>query len=137
MATLIDSNILLDLIAPETKWFAWSSRRLVEARHGGDILFNVVVASEFAYSFRSEAEFLSFLAGMPMKHAPIPEMAGYRAASAHRLYRQNGGTRERTLPDFLIGGHAAIDGHRILTRDSNIFRTYFPELELIAPDTHP
>lgn len=137
MAILIDSNILLDLLAPETEWFGWSAGKLVEAKRRGDILFNVVIASEFAYSFRSEEDFLSFLSGMPVKHEPIPEAAGFRAAVAHKHYRTRGGTRERTLPDFLIGAHASVREHGILTRDPAIYRTYFPTLDIIAPDTHP
>ena len=106
-------------------------------RRRGPILFNVIVASEFAYSFRSEEEFLVFLSGMPLKHEAIPETAGYRAAAAHKRYRQSGGTRDRTLPDFLIGAHASVCEYRILTRDAGIYRTYFPDLDIIAPDTHP
>ncbi|MCI5074613.1 type II toxin-antitoxin system VapC family toxin [Oricola sp.] len=137
MATLIDSNILLDIAAPETKWFDWSVRKLVEVKRHGDILFNVVIASEFAYSFRSEADYVSFLAGTPMKYEPIPETVSYRAAVAHRRYRQSGGRRERTLPDFLIGAHASVGEYGILTRDPSVYRTYFPDLDIIAPDTHP
>ena len=50
---------------------------------------------------------------------------------------QAGGGRERVLPDFLIGAHAAIRGHALLTRDPKGYRTYFPSVELITPETHP
>ncbi len=60
-------------------------------------------------------------------------MAGY----AHRKYRKSGGGRDRVLADFLIGAHASTKGYRILTRDPRRYRTYFPTLDIIAPDTHP
>jgi hypothetical protein len=41
--------------------------------------------------------------------------------------------RTRTLPDFLIGAHAAIAGMTLLTRDPRRYRTYFPKLKIIAP----
>ena len=55
----------------------------------------------------------------------------------HRKYRRSGGLRERVLPDFLIGAHAAVKSYRILTRDAARYRTYFPDVDIIAPDTHP
>lgn len=68
---------------------------------------------------------------------PIPMEAAFLAGKAHYRYRRQGGERERTLPDFLIGAHALVQGHRLLTRDARRYRTYFPELDIIAPDTHP
>ena len=44
-----------------------------------------------------------------------------------------GGTRTSLLPDLYIGAHAAAAGYRLLTRDAQRYRTYFPTVELIAP----
>ena len=43
-------------------------------------------------------------------------------------------TRRSPLPDFYIGAHAAVAGMSLLTRDAARYRTYFPTVELIAPD---
>lgn len=137
MAILVDSNILLDLAEPDSEWASWSARALIAAGGGSDLLMNVVVSAEVAYGFRSEAAFLRFVSNVPIVSEAIPGEAGWRAAEAHKLYRARGGTRERTLPDFLIGAHAAIRGYRILTRDPSGYRAYFPGLDIIAPDTHP
>ena len=61
----------------------------------------------------------------------------FLAGRAFNLYRQRGGSKERTLPDFFIGAHAAVRGYTVLTRDPAGYRTYFPDLDIIAPDTHP
>jgi predicted nucleic acid-binding protein len=37
------------------------------------------------------------------------------------------------MPDFYIGAHAAITGYRLLTRDVQRYRTYFPTIDVIAP----
>ena len=34
---------------------------------------------------------------------------------------------------FYIGAHAAVAGYRLMTRDAQRYRIYFPGLELIAP----
>lgn len=46
---------------------------------------------------------------------------------------RRGGARTGVLPDLVIGAHAAVAGHRLLTRDAARYRTYFPTLETIAP----
>jgi predicted nucleic acid-binding protein len=38
------------------------------------------------------------------------------------------------LPDFYIGAHAAVDRLTLVSRDARRYRTYFPTVELIAPD---
>jgi predicted nucleic acid-binding protein len=49
----------------------------------------------------------------------------------------SGGLRERTPPDFFIGAHAVVAGHRLLTRDAARYRSYFPDLDIMSPETYP
>ncbi len=63
--------------------------------------------------------------------------SSYLAGTAHRAYRQRGGVFPSILADFLIGAHAQVLNLPILTRDARRYRTYFPEVELITPETHP
>ncbi len=64
---------------------------------------------------------------------PMSEAAAVAAAQAWRGYREEGGSRERLSPDFLIGGHALVHADRILTRDSSFFRRWFPGLSVLDP----
>lgn len=66
---------------------------------------------------------------------PIPFEAAFLAGKAFFSYRKRGGTKTSPLPDFFIGAHAAVAGYRLLTRNATRYRTYFPTLSLITPDT--
>jgi predicted nucleic acid-binding protein len=63
----------------------------------------------------------------------IPKHALFLAGHAFERYRRSGGTRTGVLPDFFIGAHALVAGLPLLTRDVGRYRTYFPRVELIAP----
>jgi predicted nucleic acid-binding protein len=39
------------------------------------------------------------------------------------------------IADFFIGAHAQVTGLPMLTRDTRRFRTYFPAVELITPES--
>jgi predicted nucleic acid-binding protein len=39
------------------------------------------------------------------------------------------------LPDFYVGAHAAVSGLVLLTRDATRYRSYFPTVPLICPET--
>lgn len=64
----------------------------------------------------------------------LPKKALFLASKVFVRYRQLGGSRSQPLPDFFIGAHAAVAGLTLLTRDRGRFSSYFPRLEIIAPD---
>jgi hypothetical protein len=57
----------------------------------------------------------------------------FLAGHVHCRYRQVGGSREKVLPDFVIGAHAMVLGCGIVTRDARRYRSYFPWVPLITP----
>ena len=63
----------------------------------------------------------------------LPRAALFMAGKAFQTYRAQGGARPGVLPDFFIGAHAAIEGCKLLTRNTKRLRTYFPTVELITP----
>ena len=64
----------------------------------------------------------------------LPLAAAFLAGHAPANYRRAGGPREAMLPDFLIGGHAAVTGRPLVTRDPRRVATYIPGAKLISPD---
>lgn len=138
ISTLIDSNVLIDVLGPaELQARRWSLAALKSALDAGPVVFSAVMWAELARPSSSESALQRTLAWLNPRCEDLPFAAAYPAGAAHSLYRRRGGGRERTLPDFLIGAHALVGGHRLLTRDAGRYRTYFPALNIIAPDTHP
>jgi hypothetical protein len=50
---------------------------------------------------------------------------------AEQRRKQKGLQPRRILADFLIGAHAVVKGHRLLTLDEKHYRAAFPKLELL------
>lgn len=137
MATLVDTNVLIDLAARDPDWLAWSRMKLMQAWQAGAVIINPVIYSEFSYRYTDLDEVDAILDRDAFRRESLPWTAAFAAAQAFRHYRAAGGGRDRVLPDFLIGAHAAIGGYFLLTRDTARYRTYFPTVELITPETHP
>jgi predicted nucleic acid-binding protein len=132
VTTLIDSSVLLDVMAP-SPWRDWSQEHLAEAADAGDLAINQVVYAEIAVGFASAERLERTLQGVGLKRLGLPWAAAWRVAEAFGQYRRQGGPRHTPLPDFFIGAHAAVAGLTLLTRDPRRVHTYFPEVSLIAP----
>ena len=136
-SSLVDSNVLIDIINPVSGFAAWSRNAVVQAAAAGKVVVNQIVLAEMASYFLTADKLDSAISHIAVARESIPWEAAHRAGIAHAMYRQARGSRERVLPDFLIGAHALVSRHRLLTRDAGRYRTYFPDLDIIAPDTHP
>lgn len=130
---LIDSNILLDIASEDSEWCPWSSEAVAAAGSSSELGINPVIYAEASVRYASPAEFDAAFPEQFFRREPLPYAAAFLAGKAHLAYRSHGGSRVAPLPDFFIGAHAAVSGHRILTRDPRRFRRYFPTVELIAP----
>jgi len=132
-ATLVDSNVLLDLFTRDARWQDWSARHLAEAFDRGPVVLNQIVFAEISLRF-STIEELEAVLSTRFVRGNLPWAAGFLAARCFSAYRRRGGTRTSTLPDFFVGAHAAVLDMRLLSRDGGRYRTYFPTVELISPE---
>jgi predicted nucleic acid-binding protein len=131
-ATLVDSNVLIDVLSASS----WAERsenaiRIVGAE--GPIVINQVIYAEVSARYSSVEELDRDLPIDHFQREVMPWPAAFLAGKAFLEYRRRGGARLSPLPDFFIGAHAAVAGLRLLTRDPRRFRAYFPTVELIAP----
>ncbi len=137
-ATLVDSNVLIDILGPESlPERPWSTKALKASTEAGSIVVSAIVWAELAGMNLPQDQLRGALDWLRPVREDFPFVAAYAAGAAHTAYRRRGGSRERTLPDFLIGAHAQAKGYRLLTRDATRYRSYFPSLDIVSPDTHP
>lgn len=134
MATLVDSNVLIDVIKGTPGWSDWSVTALEAAGSAGSMVINQVIYAEVSVRYADTDELDRDLPVDLFQREQIPWPAAFLAGKAFVEYRRRGGRRRSPLPDFFIGAHAAVTGLRLLTRDPLRYRTYFPTVELIAPE---
>jgi predicted nucleic acid-binding protein len=133
VATLVDSNVLLDLFTDDPRWSEWSGEALAAARDAGLLVINPIVYAEVSVRFARIEELDEALPAADFLREELPYPAGFLAGKAYARYRGQGGAKHSPIADFYIGAHAAVCGYRLLTRDAARYRTYFPKLGLITP----
>lgn len=135
MPTLVDSNILLDVLTRDVRWYEWSARVLQEQAERGMLCINPIIYAEVSIGFDRIEDVDDALPVSYFSREPLPLEAAFLAGKCFVTYRKRGGLKHAPLPDFFIGAHAAIMNWPLITRDSGRYATYFPSLTLIAPET--
>ena len=131
--TLVDANVLLDVLTEDPTWLSWSMEAVVDAAESGPLWINPIIYAEVSVRFSRIEELEDALPPEDYRRAQLPWEAAFLAGKAFVDYRRSGGTRTSTLPDFYIGAHAAVADIALLTRDGGRYRTYFPTVSLIIP----
>ena len=130
---LVDSNVLLDVLTEDPRWFEWSARELENAAELHPLVLNPLVYAEVSIRFARIEDLDDALPQSLFQREPLPWEAAFLAGKVYLRYRRSGGSRRSPLPDFYIGAHAAVAGYILLTRDAGRYREYFPTLELRSP----
>jgi len=131
---MVDSNVLLDVLTEDPAWFEWSSRSLQECAQDHILVINPIIYAEVSIGFDRIEDLDAALPERMVERRPIPLEAAFLAGKCFLKYRERGGEKQSTLPDFFIGAHASVEKMALLTRDASRYRTYFPKLRLIAPE---
>ena len=133
MATLVDTNVLLDVINEDDEWQGWSAAMLKRATDEGRVVINPIIYAEVSVAYDTIEALDRALPELYFIREALPWGGAFLAGKVFAAYRRRGGTRRSPMPDFYIGAHAAIAGHALLTRDPKRYRSYFPKLRIIAP----
>ncbi len=131
MKTLVDTNVLLDIITRDQRWFSWSEAALRRAADRSTLVINPIIFAEVSMKFDriedADAALVDFA------REPLPYEAGFLTGKIFLAYRRRGGAKRSPMPDFYVGAHAVVARMDLLTRDSARYKTYFPGLTIIAP----
>ena len=135
--TLVDTNVLIDILEDDAHWESWSERQLDSARAAGKLVINPLIYAEICAGYPTQRQADQALSAAIYRRENLPWEAAFNASRAYLAYRTGGGAKRSPLPDFYIGAHADLRRYNLLTRDPARYRQSFPSLRIISPDTHP
>lgn len=128
----LDSSILVDIFADQPHYAA-SDHALRAALAAGPVVACDVVIAEVCSSFVNSDDLFDALSELGVAYSPVEMKSAIRAGEMQRRYRQRGGARGRTVPDFIVGAHALLQCDGLITRDTGFYRDYFKGLKVIVP----
>jgi predicted nucleic acid-binding protein len=103
MGVLIDSNVLLDVMIEDARWFGWSSEAIARCAEASALLINPIVYAEVSIRFETIEELEEALPKGVFERRDIPWKAAFLAGKSFVKYRRAGGIKTAPLPDFFIG----------------------------------
>jgi predicted nucleic acid-binding protein len=133
----IDSSVLVDLLADDGAAAAAAETCLRQCLSIGPVVMCDVVVAETCTALQNGSEALEVLEEMGIAYSGVEAKSAIRAGEMQRRYRQRGGERQRTVPDFIVGAHALLQCDALITRDDAFFRDYFKGLKVIVPSLSP
>lgn len=133
MTTAVDTNVLLDILAPDSTFGPYSAQAVRAALDEGRLVACEVVWAELVANYPSPETAEQAMNLLGLEFSPATLETAFKAGQAWKAYRQRSGPRVRIIGDFLIGAHALCQADRLLTRDRGFYRSYFKHLSILDP----
>jgi len=131
--TAVDTSILIDILAADSKHLPASKSLLSKCLLQGRVVACPIVWSELRPLFDTDSEMNGVMDKMAVDFDMIDAESASLAGETWKVYRSKGGPKERIISDFLIGAHASVRAHRFITRDRGFYRCYFRKLTILEP----
>lgn len=136
MRTAVDTNVFIRLLSGDDETAAEIQEALEKARAKGALAVCPAVYSELIAG-RDSNDVDTFFSDKGVEvdwniGREVWREAGVRYARTRMRQPDDPGPR-RTPADFLIGAHALRRAGALLTANTGVFSTYFPELDIISP----
>jgi len=157
MILAVDTNILLDILIPNTAYLQSSLSCLLSIGQDDELTICEAVYAELGSQFLSSQDLNRFLHDTAIRLVSSNEKSLFEASNAWKKYfglkkdviicRTCGKLQKATchsckeiipyrqhiLTDFLIGAHAKMQANKFITRDRGFYRTYFQGLNIVNP----
>jgi predicted nucleic acid-binding protein len=133
MTTFVDTNVLIYLQDPASKFHGWAKSAVAERRAIGPLIICDIVCSELSVAMNSVAETDEVVRSLAIERYRFSNLVLFRAGKAFAKYKSRGGQKLNVLSDFLIGAQAEVEGAPLLTNNAREFVSYFPKAVLIKP----
>ena len=154
MITAVDTNILLDILIPDTIFCLESKKLLDYAIQKGSIIVSEIVYAELSSQFKNHDDLEHFLNDTGIKLIHTNKRSLHLAGEMWRIYStrkkkllrcpqcgypqeyfcNNCGSivpyRHHIISDFIIGAHALLQSNVLLTRDRGFYKDYFKNLTI-------
>jgi predicted nucleic acid-binding protein len=127
----LDSNIIIDVLE-EGPTVEHSIVALRDALSLGPVVFNETTLAEVCARGNS-ARALMGIRSIGLTFVSTEERSAIRAGEMMQRYRARSKTKARVIADFVIGAHALLQCHGLITYDSGFHRDYFKGLKVIVP----
>lgn len=137
---ILDTNVLIFAFDPHSAHHLWARGIIRSAliEHGAAI--NPIILAEYLVGEQTPDTAINRLTSLGLVTLDLPTIAAQRCAQAYSFYlhmrKQSSGKAapKSPLPDFFIGAHAAVLNLPLATADSDRYKPYFPELQIITPN---
>ena len=133
----VDSNVILDLFKDDRMWAGWSESTLNHYSNTHTLYINPIIYTEVSIGFKRIEELERAITGCGFQLLQMPKEALFLAGKTYVRYKKQKGIKLSPLPDFFIGAHAAVLGLDLITRDASRYKTYFPSVDLVTPESSP
>lgn len=135
MMLLVDTTVIIDVLVDEPQWADRSLARLRGLALAHELTINPVIYTGLSLAFSTLEALDRAMEQLALAKVEISRPALFLAGKAFLQYRRQGGTKANVLSDLFVGAHAAVLGCAVPTRDARRYRSYFPSVRLISPDS--
>ena len=97
--TLVDSNVILDVLTEDADWGEWSAAMLADAARAGPLAINPIIYAEVSAGFERIEDLDDALPESYYRRLPLPFEAAFLTGQCFVKYRrrgERGGRRCRT-----------------------------------------
>lgn len=135
----IDSNVLIDFIGNDPVAADAADQALRRALASGPVVACEVVLAEVVTGLGNGSAVMDALEELGVDFSPLEQRSAVRAGEMQRRYLERRRAASapaeprRVVADFLVGAHALLQCHGLITRDAGFYRDYFKGLKLIVP----